>query len=61
MIRLDELLAVADKHGRQKAIADYARTLNVNVNKARKANGEFAEEELAILIFDAEKNRQKNK
>jgi hypothetical protein len=53
MNRLEEILKIADCKKRQEQLVNYARALNVNPTRARKPNGEWDEDVLTLLIYDA--------
>jgi hypothetical protein len=56
--KLEEIFAVEDGPGRLKGLLDYARSLRVNVLKAKRPDGQYSEHELAVLIFDAVQNKK---
>ncbi|HOW35034.1 MAG TPA: hypothetical protein PL155_01275 [Candidatus Omnitrophota bacterium] len=59
MNTLDELLAIPDKTERHKALVDLARSFNINIAQVKEPNGEIREEELAVLIFEAQEKKKK--
>lgn len=61
MNKLEELLFIPDAEERHKALVTYAKSLNADPLKARDHHGEYSEEKLAILIFDAYHKRQKSR
>jgi len=58
MTKLEKLFDIEDAAGRQKAIIEYARSLKIKILSAKKDNGEYSENILAVLIYDAEKGRK---
>jgi hypothetical protein len=53
MSQLDEIFFMEDPARRQRALVEYARSLKVNIIKAKKDNGELDENVLAVMIYDA--------
>lgn len=58
MKQLEELLAIPDRKERQQALLEYARTLKVDPQKARKEGGDLSEDRLTVLIYDALQSRK---
>jgi hypothetical protein len=56
--KLEGILSIADKAARQRALEQYARNLRVDVGRARRLAGDFDEDVLTVLIYDALKNVQ---
>ncbi len=54
MNKLEELLSICDKNERLSELIAYARSLAIDVKRVRDTQGEYNEERLIILIFDAE-------
>ena len=61
MSKLESLFKIEDNQARQSALVTYAKSLRVNVLKAKKADGSYSENELAVLIFNVEQSRKNNK
>lgn len=59
MNKLDELLSIVDRHQRQVALIKYAESLGVDYAQAKDSSGEYNEEKLAILVFDATRRTQR--
>ena len=55
---LESILKIADKAERQKALMEYAKTMHVNVRKAKNMKNELSEDELIVLIYDAQKSQK---
>ena len=55
--KLEGILKIGDIVQRQEALITYARSLQVNAQDARKFNGEIDEDQLTVLIFNAERTR----
>lgn len=55
--KLDGILKIGDSTTRQQSLMDYAGSLNVNTTKIRKLNGDIDEDQLTVLIFNAERTR----
>jgi hypothetical protein len=55
--KLETILKIGDITERREALAEYARSLGIKVEKARKLHGEVDEDQLTVLIFNAERNR----
>ena len=58
MRRLEEIFKIEDEHKRQKMLVKYAKSLKINVFKAKKLNGEYSENELAVLIYNTEQSNK---
>jgi hypothetical protein len=58
MTKLEEIFQIGEKAERLKALIEYARAVKINPQKARNAKGEVSENELAVLLFDAEQSRK---
>lgn len=56
MSKLEEIFKLEDPHERQIQLVQYAKTLRVNTLKAKKADGSYSENELAVLIYNAEQS-----
>jgi hypothetical protein len=52
--KLEFLFKIADKAKRQNAFVAYARQLEVDISLARKPDGEYDEDKLAVCIYDVE-------
>jgi ABC-type phosphate transport system permease subunit len=61
MPKLETIFQIEDNQAREKALVAYAKSLRVNVLKAKKADGSYSENELAVLIFNVEQSRKNNK
>lgn len=61
MSKLETIFQIEDNQAREKALVAYAKSLRVNVLKAKKADGSYSENELAVLIFNVEQSRKNNK
>ncbi len=61
MSKLEELFQIEDNLARQKALVDYAKSLKVNILKTKKTDGSYSENELAVLIYNAEQSRKDSK
>lgn len=65
MDKIEEFLSIIDRNQRLVAMIKYAESLGVNCSEAKNPMGEYNEEKLAILIYDAQlkqkKDRQFNK
>ena len=59
MSKLDELLSISDKEQRLSAMAQYARSLGVNIFEAEDRSGKLIEEKLTLLIYDAQQIHKK--
>jgi len=59
MSKLKELLDIPDKQERLRALIDYAKKLKINYTRASSESGEISENELSILIFEAEGTKQR--
>jgi len=55
--KLEEALKIGDRTERQRLLLNYARSLNVNIEMARKANNEIDEDALTVLIYNAQRTR----
>jgi ABC-type phosphate transport system permease subunit len=53
MSRLDEIFLIENSAERQKALIDYARSLQINVIRAKRDDGDLDENTLAVMIYDA--------
>jgi hypothetical protein len=56
--KLEQIFALEDAAQRVPALVEYARSLKVNVLKARKENGDYSEDQLAVLIYDVEQRKK---
>lgn len=61
MSKLETIFKIEDHQARQSSLVAYAKSLRVNVLKAKKADGSYSENELAVLIFNVEQSRKNNK
>jgi len=59
--KLEELFRIEDKAARQKAFVAYARSLRINYLRAKKTDGEYDENELAVLIYTAQETKSVNR
>lgn len=55
--KLEGILKIGDFTKRQQSLMDYAGSLNINITKVRKLNGDIDEDLLTVLIFNAERTR----
>ena len=55
--KLNEILKVGNKVNRQQALIEYAQSLHVSFDGLRKPNGEVDEDQLTVLLFNAERTR----
>jgi len=61
MSQLDQIFKISDDRQRLDALIDYARSLKLNYINARQPSGEYSENELAVMIYDAENLRRRVK
>ena len=58
MNKLDVILNIIDKRKRQKALVNQVVSLGANPEEAKTRTGEYNEEKLVLLIYDAQKVRK---
>jgi len=58
--KLGEIFKVEDPAKRTEQLVAYAKRLKVNVLKTKKENGDYSEDQLAVLIYDAEERQRQN-
>lgn len=56
MSKLEQIFQIEDPNDRQRELVQYAKSLRVNTLKAKKADGSYSENELAVLIYNAEQS-----
>jgi len=59
--KLDEILSVPDRFRRASALLHFARSLGVDLGKAKETDGHYNEEKLAVLIYDGLTSKKKVK
>lgn len=52
--RIEKILAIEDEDKRVETLVGYARKLRLNVLKTRDETGKYSENQLVVLIYDAE-------
>ncbi|MDP8265916.1 MAG: hypothetical protein P9M07_03095 [Candidatus Aceula meridiana] len=57
MDKIGTILAIPDEKQRQKALMEYARSLDINPTKVKDENGDISENRLAVLIYDVIQRR----
>lgn len=55
--KLAGILKIGDSTARQQSLMDYAGSLNINITNVRKLSGDIDEDQLTVLIFNAERTR----
>ena len=58
MSKLSQLIEIPQKEERQKVLLEYAKQLRINVAKVKNQEGQINEEELVVLIYDAEQGKK---
>ncbi|MFA5260159.1 MAG: hypothetical protein WC450_02900 [Candidatus Omnitrophota bacterium] len=59
--KLEMIFQIEDEQERRKALVEYAKTLKVNFLHAQRTNGEYSENELAVLIYNAERTLKRTR
>ncbi len=57
--KLEVISKIKDGQERRQALVEYAKILKVNFLHAERTGGEYSENELAVLIYNAERARRK--
>ncbi|HPB68765.1 MAG TPA: hypothetical protein PLT76_02875 [Candidatus Omnitrophota bacterium] len=57
--KLEVIFQIKDGPERRQALVEYAKILKVNFLHAERTGGEYSENELAVLIYNAERARRK--
>lgn len=61
MSHLEEIFQNPDEIKRLSELVEYAKSIKINVLKAKKDDGTYSEDELAVLIFDVESAREQSR
>ncbi len=61
MSKLEQIFQLEDPKTREIELVKYAKLLKINTLKAKKADGSYSENELAVLIYNAEQFAKRSK